>query len=122
MASYSNNCTKFADETTVIDVDYTVYRKKVANLVDWCHENNLFLNADKTRQMITDPRRRGGSQAPCYIGGAKVERVEPLCFLCVNNSDDITWTQNAQHIIRKSQQTLFPKKTKEVRHARQNSQ
>lgn len=56
----------------------------------WCHENILLLNTDKTKEMIVDPRRRGGSQAPLYMGGTEVERVKNLKFLGVHISEDLT--------------------------------
>lgn len=78
MASHSNICIKFADDTTVLGLitgaDETAYRKEVADLVDWCHKNYLLLNADKTKEIIVNPRRREGTQAPLYIGGTEVER------------------------------------------------
>ena len=53
---------KFADDTTVIGLitggAETDYREEVAQLVSWCHTNNLSLNAEKTKEMIIDLRKR----------------------------------------------------------------
>ena len=34
--------------------DDMAYREEVEQLVDWCRENNLILNVDKTKEMIVD--------------------------------------------------------------------
>jgi hypothetical protein len=43
---------KFADDTTVVGLitnnDETPYRKEVGALVEWCQEDNLLLNVNKT--------------------------------------------------------------------------
>lgn len=52
---------KFTDDTTVVGFitggDETAYRGEVASLVEWCEENNLTLNTDKTKEMIVDMRK-----------------------------------------------------------------
>ena len=64
---YTNSCTsshlsvkllKFADDTTLIGLisggDESDYRWEAANLVTWCSQNNLELNALKTVEMVVD--------------------------------------------------------------------
>lgn len=59
---------KFADNTTIVRPitceEDTPYRQEVAQLVSWCLENNLSLNAEKTKEMIVDPRMRRDQHAP----------------------------------------------------------
>ena len=103
---------KFADDTTVIGLitgeEETAYREEVARLVSWCQENNLSLNAEKTKEMIIDPRKRRRDQhAMLYIDGTQVERVKTLKFLGTHISEDLTWTHNTQQTIKKAQQRLF---------------
>ena len=54
--------TKFADDTTLAGLikceDETAYRQEVSTLVKWCGENNLLLNASKTKEIIVDFRRK----------------------------------------------------------------
>lgn len=49
----SNSIIKFADNTTVVGIitnnDETAYREEVTVLGEWCQENNLSLNVNKTR-------------------------------------------------------------------------
>ena len=71
---------KFADDTTVVgwisNNDETEYRKEIENLVNWCGNNNLSLNVNKTKEIVINFRKRSGEHAPVYINGDKVERVE----------------------------------------------
>ncbi|KAL6487521.1 hypothetical protein MHYP_G00041470 [Metynnis hypsauchen] len=84
---------KFADDTTVIGLitggEKTAYRKEVAELVAWCHDNNLSLNADKTKEMIVDPRRMRELHTPLYIGETGMERVKTFKFLSIHISEDL---------------------------------
>ena len=54
MAKFSSNSIfKFADDTTVVgwisNNDKTEYRDEIENLVNWCGNNNLSLNVNKTK-------------------------------------------------------------------------
>ena len=72
-ASTQRNTTiiKFADDTTVIGLITggveTDYREEVAQLVSWCHTNNLSLNTEKTKEWIIDPRKRRDQHSPLHI-------------------------------------------------------
>ena len=59
---------KFTDDTTGRPEGY-------------CKENNLVLNADKTKEMIIDFRRSQPEHAFLSISGRTVERVENIKFL-----------------------------------------
>ncbi|KAK1804667.1 hypothetical protein P4O66_020056, partial [Electrophorus voltai] len=58
---HSLNHIKFADDTTVVGLinkdNKSAYREEVRELVSWCLVNNLYLNVDKTKEMIVDFRR-----------------------------------------------------------------
>ena len=68
---------KFDDDTTVTGLitvgEEKAYREEVAQLVSWCRENNIYLNAEKTKEMIINPRRRRDQHAPLHINGTQVE-------------------------------------------------
>ncbi|KAK1794767.1 hypothetical protein P4O66_009973, partial [Electrophorus voltai] len=57
----SNHIIKFADDTTVVGLinkdNESAYREEVQELVSWCKVNNLYLNVDKTKEMVVDFRR-----------------------------------------------------------------
>ena len=58
----SNSIIKFADETTVVGLiinnDKKEYRDEVRALAEWCQENSLSLNVNKTKELIVDFRRQ----------------------------------------------------------------
>ena len=62
-----NTIIKFADDTKVVGLttnnDKTAYRED-RNLTMWCKDNNLSLNAIKTKEMIVDYRKRRTEHAP----------------------------------------------------------
>lgn len=63
VTSQNNTSTiKCAGDSKVIepitDGEETAYRREVPGMVARCQENNLSLNADKTKEMIIDLRRR----------------------------------------------------------------
>ena len=57
----SNSIIKFADDTTVVGLitnnDETAYREEERALAEWCQENNLSLNVNKTRELIMERAR-----------------------------------------------------------------
>ncbi|XP_062843794.1 alpha-tectorin-like [Trichomycterus rosablanca] len=84
------------------------YRQEVAYLSDWCRLNNLALNTSKTKEIVIDFRRTNEiDHLPLHINGEEVEMVESLKFLGVYMSDQLTWTVNTSHLIKKAQQRLF---------------
>lgn len=59
VASQNNtSIIKFADGFGLITGGAeNAHSREVAEPVTWCHDNNLSLNVDKTKEMIIDPRR-----------------------------------------------------------------
>jgi hypothetical protein len=108
----SNTIIKFADDTTVVglitDNDESAYREEVKHLAAWCADNNLVLNAKKTKEFIVDYRKsKSCSQAPVVIDGTEVERVPSFKFLGVYISDGLSWTLNISTLVKKVQQHLY---------------
>ena len=102
---------KFADDTTLIglvsDSDESEYRHEVSSLVSWCDTNNLQLNASKTREMIVDFRKRKSPLAPIIVNGDSIKRVDCFKFLGTIISNDLTWENNTDAVVKKAQQRLF---------------
>ena len=80
--------------------DELMYREGVKHLEGWCRENNLMLNADKTKEMIIDFRRSQPEHAPLSISGRAVDRVEDIKFLGVQISQDLSWNKNTSGIMK----------------------
>ncbi len=107
----SNVIVKFADDTTVIglitDNDETAYRAEVSTLTNWCQENHLSLNIDKTKELVVDFRRQSREHTPITIDKTPVERVNSFKFLGVHITEDLTWSTHTDAVLKKSHQCLF---------------
>ena len=104
--------TKFADDTTLAGLikceDESAYHNEVSNLVKWCGENNLLLNASKTKEVIVDFRQKKKSPIrPLYINGEIIETVDSFKFLGTIISNDLKWEQNVDKLVKKANQRLF---------------
>ncbi|KAK1788761.1 hypothetical protein P4O66_002572 [Electrophorus voltai] len=80
----SNHIIKFADDTTVVGLinkdNESAYREEVRELVSWCKVNNLYLNVDKTKEMVVDFRRARRDRSPLAINGSSVEIIKNIKF------------------------------------------
>lgn len=107
--STANNI-KYADGTTVVGLinnnDNRAYRQEVEQLVEWCGKNNLFLNVDKTKEIIVDFRKSQPHHAPLLINNTTVEIVGSTRFLGVHITDRLTWTENITSLVKRAQQRL----------------
>ncbi|KAI4878733.1 hypothetical protein NFI96_009793 [Prochilodus magdalenae] len=97
----SNNTT-----TTGISMKINNHNEMSELLTEWCAANNLSLNVSKTKELIIDFRKGGRTHTPLNIGGTLVERVSSFKFLGVHLAEDLTWTTNTSHLVRKAQQRL----------------
>ena len=79
-----NIMVKFADDTTleglISENDESKYQSDVSKLVTWCDQNNLELNASKTKEMILDFRRTKAATSPLTFKGNKIETVNEFNF------------------------------------------
>jgi hypothetical protein len=50
----SNSIIRFADDTTMVGRITNNDKTEVRALVEWCQENNLYLNVNKTKELIMD--------------------------------------------------------------------
>lgn len=106
----TNTIIKYADDTMVVGVisgvDESSYREEVCRLVEWCKDNNLILNRSKTKELIIDFRRKRADTEQLHINGECVERVPVFNFLGTHIAEDISWTTNTHHMVKKAQQRL----------------
>ncbi|KAI4875372.1 hypothetical protein NFI96_001783 [Prochilodus magdalenae] len=104
----SNTTIKFADDPiiigNIIKDDESPYREEVKLLTEWCAANNLSPNVSKIKELIIDFRKGGRTHTPLNIGGTLVERVSRFKFLGVHLAENLTWTINTSHLVRKAQQ------------------
>ena len=107
----SNHIIKFADDTTVVGLisggNEAPYREEVAQLSNWCTNNNLSLNVDKTKELVIDFRRTLHKHIPLCINNLPVQIVQSTKFLGTHITDDLSWTLNTTHITKKAQKRLY---------------
>nr|XP_013770382.1 PREDICTED: uncharacterized protein LOC102198487 [Pundamilia nyererei] len=75
----SNLFIEFAADTAVvghISNDEAYYRTEVKHLAKWFSNNNLSLNVEKTKEIITDCRRTHTLHTPLTINGVAVEGIQ----------------------------------------------
>jgi hypothetical protein len=72
----------------------------------WCQENNLTLNANKTKEMIVDFRKQQREHPPIHIDGTVVEREVRFKFLCEHITDKLNWSTHTGRVVNKAQQHL----------------
>ena len=93
-------------EANEINVEES-YRYEVERLAEWCDENNLELNVDKTKEMIVDFRKVKTEIAPLEINGRPVEQVSRFKFLGTIISDSLKWDDHCSSILSKAQQRMY---------------
>ena len=95
----SNLFIKFADNTTVVghisNNDEIYHRSEVNHLAEWCSNNNLSLNVEKTKEIIIDLRRAHSLHTPLTINGVAVERVSSTKVLDEHIAEDLSWSGNS---------------------------
>ncbi len=67
----------------------------------------LSLNVSNTKELIVDRKRQQRPYTPLMISGTPVERVSIFKYLCVNISEDMTWTAHIQTQVKKARQRLY---------------
>ncbi len=120
MSSHSStSIVKLADDTVVLglisNTDETANLDEVERLTSWCQDNCISLNVSKTKELIVDFRKRQQRPyTPLMISvdhaihlPPPVERVSSFKYLCVNISEDLTWTAHIQTQVKKARQRLY---------------
>ena len=106
----TNHILKFADGTTVVglinDDNDLDYREEVEQPVDWCRDNSLILNVEKTEEIILDFRKNRPNHAPLVINSSAVEMVNSTKFLGVHITDTLTWNVNTS-LVKRAQKHMY---------------
>lgn len=92
--STTSSIVKFADNTIVVGLicgeDECAYRDEVLNLSAGCRANNLFLNTNKTKEIILDLRKHRADPTPRHTIGDCMKRVHGFTLLGNTISADLT--------------------------------
>lgn len=87
---------KFADDTALVELiinnDEAAFREEVQVLTSWCQNNDLFLNTNKTKELVIDfKKHQNTTHASPVISGEEVEKVGCFKHVGVHHSEDLTW-------------------------------
>jgi hypothetical protein len=85
----------------------TAYRGEVGDLTVWRQDNNLSLNASKTKELFVDYRKRRAKHAPGNIDGVEVERVERFKFLGVHITNELSWSIHTKTVVKRARLTFL---------------
>lgn len=90
-SSAKSHIVKLVDSAAVAGLiratDNMVYREELEQLVDWCKENNLILNADETKELTLEKGAQPCS-SPCQQHGCISEwQIKPTAYvwICTGN-------------------------------------
>ena len=111
-AKYQHNLIiKYADDTVVVGLisrsEEKDYRNEVDQVISWCTENHLVLNASKTKELIIDFRKRPTCHYPVFICGTSVYITDKYKYLGVTIDDKLKWSDNVNLLHGKGQQRLY---------------
>jgi hypothetical protein len=114
---YTNDCRgsdltpliKFSDDTALQDLSNSnsVYFNEVLKFSNWCKENYLNLNVDKTKELIIDFRKKPTVIDDLVIDGKKVERVSEYKYLGTTIDNKLNFETNTNIIHKKCQSRVY---------------
>lgn len=102
---------KYVDDTSVLHAsnkqnDPTI--QKAANSISsWSRENNMRLNASKSKEMIIAFTKKDMQIPTTSIGEAVIERVSNAKILGLIISNDLTWNAHIDYLARKVNKRLY---------------
>ena len=90
----------------ITDGDEGEYRSQVHNFVEWCDDNYLNLNVNKTKEMVVDFRKKDRCIQNLVIKEEQVEIVHDYKYLGVQIDDKITGDVNTKKVYVKCMQRI----------------
>ena len=101
---------KFADDTTLhglLSNSEEAYRSEVNRFCEWCKNNHLTLNVDKTKELVFDYRRKKEPLTPLLIDGKIVSIVDSYKYLGPKIDSKLNWSNHAHDVCKKVNQRLY---------------
>ena len=101
---------KFVDDVTLYEVCNTHSRDKLQNAVNdiqkWATDNNMSLNASKTKELLVYYGREELDIPPITINGDVVERVPCAKLLGVRIMSNLSWEDHIANLVSKASRRL----------------
>ena len=100
---------KYSDDTALQDLSNSnlVYLNEVLKFSDWCKNNYLNLNVDKTKELVIDFRRKQTVIEDLAIDGKKVERVSEYKYLGTVIDNKLNFDANTNSLHKKCQSRVY---------------
>ena len=103
---------KYADDTVIVGLisnnDESEYNEQISEVVQWCKDHNLLLNAAKTKELIFDFRHCNISHVPLSIDNSIVEICDNFKYLGITFDCKLKWSNHCRPLqVSKCKQRLF---------------
>ena len=111
--STNSNCTlvKFADDTALLGLikndDDTAYLDQINHFTNYCDQNFLELNVNKTKEMVIDFRKSHVVSNEVIIKGGVVERVDNYKYLGVLLDSRLSWHDHIDMLMKKLNSRMY---------------
>ena len=90
---------------------YTTYWDSISygthRFCEWCKNNHLTLNVDKTKELLFDYRRKKELLTPLLIDGKIVSIVDSYKYLGLKIDSKLNWSNHAHDVCKKVNQRLY---------------
>ena len=102
-----NRLNKYADDSYLIvpSINSHLVREELDHIEEWAEENNLILNASKSKEMIIRRPLFNQAALPQPISG--IERVDSMNILGVILRCDLSFHEQVDRLVSQSAQTMY---------------
>ena len=102
---------KFMDDTTISEaykcIKDSVLQVDADSVVQWSKENNMIINARKTKEMIIDFRKDYVSPEALSIEDEDIVQVDCAKLLGIYITNDLSWKKHVQYITGNASKRLY---------------
>lgn len=104
---------KYVDDTTTMEVvpsstpQKSKMQENIKTISDWCKENEMVINTDKTKEMIISSARNTIDVQPLTLNDNQVERVNTYKVVGVTVSKDLSWNEHIGNVMSKANTKLY---------------
>ena len=102
---------KYADDTVLIELlsrsDVSCMGNAAQDLAGWCHDNDLFLNVSKTKELVLCNLRDNPVHDSLVINGNNVEQVDSFKYLGTIIDKKLKFQEYSIEVIKKARKRLY---------------
>lgn len=102
---------KYADDTVLLEFlstnQQSCLQSEINTLKNWCDENQLTINASKTKEMVLCNKRSNPTPNPITIGHHLIEQVTEYKYLGTVIHHKLNFDSNTHSVISKAEKRLF---------------